>query len=158
MSRQEQGTVIPATEWLTAMLPLLESGHELKIHPSGTSMVPFLRGDRDQAILTSVTGKRLKRGDVVLYVRKNGIHILHRIHHVKDGAYFMLGDSHTWIEGPVEKEAILAVASSLIRKGRVIQGDSPFYRFLARVWLRLRPLRPAIFFIRFRFFKLLPRG
>lgn len=148
MHRELEDGRIPAAEWMTAMTPLLAGGHRLKICPSGTSMVPFIRGGRDEVILCSAAGKELRRGDIVLYRREDGVHVLHRIHHVERGACYMLGDFHTWIEGPVERENILAVASSFIRKGREIQCDGLCYRLLSETWLLTRPFRPLVFRIR----------
>lgn len=149
MYREVKGdSAIPADDWMKAMLPLVESGHILKICPSGVSMVPFITGGRDQACLRSASGVVLRRGDIVLYRRGGGDHILHRIQRVRDGGYYMLGDSQSWIEGPVRREDILAVVDSFIRKGREYRCDGRAYRALAELWLLLRPLRPFIFSVR----------
>jgi len=148
MYREVDDHVIPAMEWMTVMMPLLEGGHMLKICPSGTSMYPFLHGGRDEAFLCSAFGKQLKRGDVVLYVRGDGTHILHRVHHIKGNEFFMLGDSHIWIEGPVDRLSILAVTTYFVRKGRKIQCGNVLYKILSRIWLILRPIRPFIFRLR----------
>lgn len=38
---------ISAVEWMSALKPLLDEGHELRLRPVGSSMVPFLIGGRD---------------------------------------------------------------------------------------------------------------
>lgn len=138
------GKIIPATEWSSAILPILNEGHNLKIPLSGLSMYPLLAGGRDEAVLSTVQGKKLKRGDIVLYVREDGTHVLHRVYHIKNNAFFMLGDAHTWIEGPIKKEDILAVAVSVIRKDKTISCKRFDYRMVSALWLLVRPLRPLI--------------
>lgn len=135
--------VIPADQWVPVFVEMLKEGQKLKIAPHGTSMYPFLISDRDEVVLI-IPNRALKRGDVVLYRRNNGIHVLHRIHHIKDGGYYMIGDSQTEIEGPLEKEQILAIAESIIRKGKQISCNDKGYLLLYGVWLRIRILRPMI--------------
>lgn len=136
--------IIPAEQWSAAILPVLRQGYSLKIPLSGTSMYPLLLGGRDEAIISDVKGKKLKRGDIVLYRRQDGTHVLHRIHHIKKEAYFMLGDSHIEIEGPINKKEILTYASAVVRKGQEINCNRYYYRLASAIWLILRPFRPVI--------------
>lgn len=136
--------IIPASKWVAIMLPLIEEGHELRISPSGTSMLPFILGGRDEVVLSSRFSVRLKRGDVVLYSREDGTHVLHRIHHIKDDKFYMLGDFQTWIEGPIDSQYVVAVAKAFIRKGKHITCNNPFYKMVTGLWLFLRPIRPLL--------------
>ena len=136
--------IIPAVMWSSAIMPVLSKGHSLKIPLAGLSMYPLLVGGRDEVILVPAVGKRLKRGDIVLYVRDDGTHVLHRIHHIKGDAFFMLGDAQTWIEGSIKRESILALADTVIRKSRRISCKRLDYRVLSATWLLLRPARPVI--------------
>lgn len=138
------GGVIPAVQWSSAILPILDDGQNLKIPIKGLSMYPLLVGGRDEVLITTVLGKKLKRGDIVLYVREDGTHVLHRIHHLKNKKYYMLGDAQTWIEGPIKEEDVLAVATSVIRKGKMISCSQYGYRIIAGLWLLMRPLRPQL--------------
>ena len=145
-----KGSVIPASVWMEAVKPLIEKGYSLRICPSGRSMVPFICGGRDEVLLRSAANTRLKRGDIALYARPDGIHVLHRIHHVKGEGYYMLGDAQTCVEGPLEISSIKAVAASVIRKGREINCNNMFFRAASRAWLALRPLRPLLLRIYYR--------
>lgn len=136
--------MIPAVQWSSALLPFLAEGHSLKLPLEGASMVPLLVGGRDEVLVEEVSGKILRRGDIVLYIRQDGTHVLHRIHHIYNNKYFMLGDAQTWIEGPVNKEDILAAAVAVIRKGETITCSSRGYRFISGLWLVMRPVRPLI--------------
>lgn len=136
--------MIPAVQWSSALLPFLAEGHSLKLPLEGASMVPLLVGGRDEVLLEEVPGKTLRRGDIVLYVRQDGTHVLHRIHHIYNNKYFMLGDAQTWIEGPVNKKDVLAVAIAVIRKGETITCSSRGYRFISILWLIMCPVRTLI--------------
>lgn len=143
--RKTSQGLIPAVKWSPALLPLLNEGHRLRIPLNGLSMFPLLVGGRDEALLSAVQDKKLKRGDIVLFVQEDGAHVLHRIHHIIKNDFFMLGDSQTTIEGPVSRENVLAMAESLIRKDKTISCSHPVYRFASSLWLWVRPFRPYIF-------------
>ena len=142
---------ISAAEWAPAILPVLSKGYSIKIPLKGMSMYPLLVGGRDEAVISSIGVKKPGRGDIVLYVSEDGIHALHRVHHVKGRDYYMLGDSQTWIEGPIKETAVLAVATDVIRKGKRISCNNAVYRFFAELWLLARPIRPGILYIARKF-------
>lgn len=148
--------LIEADQWIPIYLELLEEEKHVKLSPKGGSMLPFLIGGRDEVILKKIQ-EPLKRGDIVLYRRENGIYVLHRIHHIDKvkELYFMIGDSQTWIEGPLERRQILAVAHGFIRKGKEIKTDKWGYHFFYKIWLFVRPVRPYIIGIWWRVNKLL---
>ena len=147
--------IIPAVQWSSAILPILDEGHNLRIPLSGRSMFPLLKGGRDDAVISTVHGKTLKRGDIVLYVQEDGTHVLHRIHHIKNDDFFMLGDAHTSIEGPIKNEKILAVAVAVIRKDKTISCSRYDYRIASALWLLVRPLRPKVMHVAIRLYRLL---
>lgn len=119
----------------------------LAVTPRGYSMFPFFSGFRDTLYLKKAEFP-LKKGDIVLYRRENGICVVHRIHHstLQKGvrSYFMLGDSQTELEGPLPEDRIFGVVSHYIRKGKTIDCTSFRYGLLWRIWLFLRPLRPFL--------------
>ena len=136
---------IPATEWFRAILPLMNEGYQLKICPAGRSMVPFLTGGRDEAVLSVPDKNRLfRKNDIVLFKDCGGMHVLHRVCRVdKDGIY-TLGDGNTGTEGPLQREDILAVTDYIIRKGSIIRNDDRKYLFLVGLWRMIRPFRPLV--------------
>lgn len=156
MEKNESDGFIKADQWMPIYLDLLEEDKYVKLSPKGGSMLPFLVGDRDEVILKKIK-RPLQRGDVVLYRRDNGIYVLHRIHHIdkENELYFMIGDSQVWIEGPLERRQVLAVAHGFIRKGKKIRIDKFGYHVFYKVWLFIRPFRPYIIGIWWRFHKYL---
>ena len=59
---------------------LLEQGKRLRIKPRGYSMYPLIVPGRDEVFVERVSPESLRRGDVVLYRRRDeNILVLHRI-------------------------------------------------------------------------------
>lgn len=123
---------------------LLEQGNTIQIHTQGYSMYPMFIPGRDEAVIKQAVPADLRRGDVVLYRRKTGILVLHRIwKHTSDG-FYMVGDNQTEIEGPLEDSQIKGVLMAFIRKGNYIETTQLFYRLISRCWLFARPFRSPI--------------
>lgn len=123
---------------------LLIAGETVQFKPSGYSMYPLLVPGRDEVVVAPVGEHRLRRGDVVLYRRKDSILVWHRIWKVKEDGFYLVGDNQKEIEGPLEREQILGITKGMIRKGKYFSYDKTSYRMAAGLWLFLRPLRPAI--------------
>lgn len=118
-------------------------GEDFYIRPQGTSMFPFLIEDRDYVLVTPVHGK-LRRGDVILYRRKEGLLVLHRLTRIKKDGYYFVGDNQTEVEGPLSREQLLAKVIKIYRNGTPYSVHHPVYIVASRLWLLLRPIRPLI--------------
>jgi hypothetical protein len=144
---------IPATEWVKLIIPIMREGYGLRICPRGGSMIPFLVGGRDEAVISIPSSDfRLKKNDIVLYQIQNGIHVLHRICRINQKGIFTLGDSQLQIEGPLQRDDIIAVAEYIIRKGKKIERTNLQYNILASIWRWLRPFRRVIMSVYTRVF------
>lgn len=148
--------IIPVTEWFNLIIPIMREGYQLKICPGGGSMIPFLVGGRDEAVLSIPEANfKFRKNDIVLYRMKNGVHVLHRICRINKEGIYTMGDAQVEVEGPWQRGDILAVADYMIRKGKVIRRMDVRYNVLATVWRWLRPFRRGImrgytfFFVRF---------
>lgn len=131
-------------EALMEQLPqLLQEAEAVPLIISGNSMSPFLVHGRDTVYLSKVS-QPLKKGDMVLYRRRSGAYILHRIYRAHDGVYDLVGDGQLGIEPGIRSEQILAVVKSVRRKGKLLQKGSLRWEFFEHVWLNLLPLRPRI--------------
>ena len=86
----------------------------------------------------------LKRGDMILYRRSNGMYVLHRILRVEAESYTLLGDAQTDPEPGIRTQQILARVSAVRRKGKLLQNGSFWWEFFAKFWLRAVSLRPAL--------------
>jgi len=136
---------IPASEWFKLIVPIMREGYRIKIYPKGGSMLPFLLGGRDAAVLSlAAEGRELKKNDIVLYRMENGIHVLHRIWRVGGDGIYTLGDAQTKLDGPYRREDIIAVVDYIIRRDKNIDSDNGKYVRLVSAWQLLRPVRPAL--------------
>lgn len=106
----------------------------------GCSMRPMLRNRRDRVIVLPVGEERLKKYDLPLYRRPDGKYILHRIIGVRDGEYIIRGDN-TYVREHVPDAWILGYVSEFYRGEKHILSDSRGYRFYARAWNFLYPVR-----------------
>ena len=135
--------MLDTNKYLDAVCRMIEEGHEnVPVPIRGVSMRPFLR-DADFAYLIPLRGK-LKRGDMVLYQRRNDQYVLHRIYKVlKNGSYLLLGDSQMEPE-PVEAGQLRAKVSFVRCLGQQCRPGSFRWWFFAVPWLRLARWRPQI--------------
>lgn len=122
---------------------LLQEGKTIQVEPQGYSMYPFFVSGRDQAVIAPACVESLKRGDVVLYRRKSGILVLHRIWKRRENGFYLVGDNQREIEGPIEEEQIKGVLIEVVRNGKCFTTQRFWYKLLAGAWLFCRPLRPA---------------
>ena len=134
---------VDTRQYLSSMEDLIGQGETVSIPVSGFSMNPFLADKRD-AVLVKRPERDLKRGDIVLYKRRNGQYILHRIWRVKREGYFMVGDAQTEIEGPIKPDQIIGLVEKIRRKGKWIDETDFLWKFFEKVWIRILPLRPIL--------------
>lgn len=93
---------------IPVMKELLAQGKNVTFKVTGGSMVPFLVGLRDLAVVSPVT-EPLKKGDIVFYQRSNGDYVMHRICKIKNGEYYMVGDAQMQIEARSKKSRFSAL-------------------------------------------------
>lgn len=115
--------------------------------PVGTSMLPLLRQRRDTVLVEDSFGI-FKKNDVVLYKRKSGEYILHRILKIENDSFTMCGDNQTDLEKGIRKEQILGVMTAFWRGEKMVKTTNPLYRLYTNVWcfsLRLRKIMLSIY-------------
>lgn len=125
----------------------LDQGGTFTLTITGTSMYPFILGDRDKVTLSPITAE-LKKNDLPLYRRSNGAFVLHRIVKVeKDGTYTCCGD-HQWkLEKGLKREQMIGIATEYIRKGKRLTNSNVIYRIYRTVWTWLLRYRWVFFAI-----------
>ena len=132
-----------SAEAMPQILQKLQSNQPCTLWITGTSMVPFLRSEKDAVLLKAFAGEAQK-GDILLFKRPNGQYVLHRVHKIdKTGAYHLCGDNQTSME-PVVPEQILAIVTQIQRKGRKFSSSHWLWRLLSGLWMTLFPLRPIL--------------
>ncbi|MBR3219308.1 MAG: S24/S26 family peptidase [Thermoguttaceae bacterium] len=131
---------------------LLAAGKRVSITPTGSSMLPTLRGGRDTVVLVPPGEKKLRRGDIILYRRLDGTYVLHRIVKVckPSQRYTLCGDNQIAPERGIGREQVLAVVRSLRRGSRQIDCDGLFFRLYSEIWMALRFPRQVYHYLKRR--------
>lgn len=117
----------------------------------GRSMRPFLRSGEDLMHIEARGTARLKAGDVILYRRRSGKYVLHRIVFVRKEDYVLCGDNCWQLEPGIRDEQVLGVLRSVIRNGQEIDVAAAGYRWKVVLWWLIYPLRAPIFWCREKF-------
>ena len=125
-----------------ALVEILAAGAAFPLVVTGSSMIPFLKENRDTVVLQKTD--RLKKGQIVFFRRKSGEFILHRIRKIyPNGRLLINGDAQAWCE-VIQREQVLAVVQSIKRSNRCINPDSTPSAILRCLWYPTRPIRPSI--------------
>ncbi len=110
---------------------------------SGNSMSPFLIHGRDTVYLSRLT-RSVKKGDVLLYQRKTGAYVLHRVYKIENNCFTMVGDAQTELEPGIHPEQVLAIMTMAERKGKKQAPGTFWWEFFEKVWIRMLPVRPLV--------------
>lgn len=110
-----------------------ENGEFIAI-PVGTSMYPMLRNRRDSVYLIKYNGDGLKKYDLPVYKRADGMQVMHRCLGKDDDGYIMCGDNQWILEKGVKDEAIIAVAKGFYRDERYISNNNIIYKAYYKLW------------------------
>ncbi|MDO4180135.1 MAG: S24/S26 family peptidase [Bacteroidales bacterium] len=134
---------VDTKEYISMLRSLVEEGKQVSLIISGCSMSPFLIHARD-AICFAKPDRELQKGDMVFFQRSDGNFVMHRIYKIKNGAYYIIGDAQTTMEGPIRREQIFALIKQVRRKGKWIAPGDFWWEFFAHIWLNIIPLRRII--------------
>jgi len=126
---------------------MLLRGEQVLLQISGDSMRPTLKPRRDAALLAPITRWPTKRGDILYFrsERSASGYALHRVFKVSPEGVYMNGDAQNWVEGPIPKDAVLAVAVALIKKGKPFNIENPLYKAYVFLWRFTRRVRFQLF-------------
>ncbi len=135
LPRRDNSTFMPI------LVQAVQEGQNMPLLVSGDSMMPFLKHGRDTVVISKPT-EPFRRGDMVFYIRESGQYVMHRVHHVRGGMLYILGDAQTELEGPVDPGQVFGVIRKVVRKGKILMPGSFCWWFFQEVWVRMVPLRP----------------
>lgn len=121
---------------------LAQNGYYLSA-PAGRSMYPFIRGGKDLVSVVLPT-RALRRLDAVLYYRKSGEHVIHRIVGKRNDVYLIRGDNCYYTE-KVQKEQVVGIVDCVWRdnKKKIEVERHLFYRCAVWLWHVIYPIRYA---------------
>lgn len=124
---------------------LQNENSRVSIIVTGVSMYPFLKEGIDSVELMKPDFNKLKKLDIVLIKRRNGVYVLHRVCRKQDDCFYMVGDNQVYVEGPLYPEQLVAVVSAVIKNGRYIPSTSYQLLIPAGIWMLIFPFRRFIF-------------
>lgn len=105
-------------ENLSAVINQINETGRAFFYTRGFSMLPMLKEGRDISVLVPIR-RELKRGDVVLFVRKKKGDqlVLHRIVRRHGDGFIIRGDN-TYLNEQVKRDDIYALLEGFFRKGK----------------------------------------
>ena len=122
----------PTRELTPFIKEMVEKDKKVQITVTGNSMFPLFSHLRDSVVIEK--SSEYKKYDIILYVRKSGDLILHRIVNVKDGVFYLCGDNQTVIEYPIYPEQVIGKVVSFTRKEKQINFDSFVSKVYSYFW------------------------
>lgn len=143
---QKQMT-IQSELFFSEILDRIAAGKHPRLLPRGSSMRPFIRGDKDQIVLSKLTETSCEVGRVVL-VRIDRGYLIHRITRVDGVVYTLRGDGNPYQREQCTREQILAEVTLVIRGKQEIALGSKLWKRYERFWPEndtLRRLALAIY-------------
>lgn len=103
-------------------------------HVKGISMEPLLKMNRDLLVVERCSQSvPVKMHDVVLFKRRNGQYVLHRVTEIKDDCYLITGDN-CMLPEKVYPDQIMGVMTHFTRKGVSHSVTEPGYLRYVAIW------------------------
>lgn len=119
---------------------LVDEGLAVTLLVKGRSMLPFILGGQDSAVLTRPGN--IQPGDVVLARIDSRRYVLHRVMEVSDNKIVLMGDGNIRGQENCRPEDVLARVDEIVAPdGTHRRLDTPKARRRARLWRRLLPVR-----------------
>lgn len=132
--------VLPNDVLLGEVSRLVADGESVTLMTKGVSMLPFIVGERDSVLLDMPSGE-LKPGMIALAEVKRGVYVLHRIVAVEDDMVTLMGDGNLRGCEVCRRSDVKAVATAIVRKGKMVDCNGARHQRQARIWRKLLPVR-----------------
>ncbi len=113
--------------------------------PKGTSMFPMIKPDSGGVCIVKTDS--VSKNDVILYKRKDGKYVLHRVLYIKDDGYVCCGDNQWSLEYNVTDDMVIGKLDSWYvgEKKRTVR-DKDYLRYV-KLWCKSLKLRRFMLFI-----------
>ena len=140
--------IVPNDMFFSWVESEIAEGHSVRFRLKGISMLPLIRGEKDDVLLVPCNPQELKPMDVVLF-RYRGKHLLHRIIKREGDNLLIQGDGCVVAQERCTINDVVGKVQAIIRpNGREISVESRKWRFDSWLWWKLTPFR----FIILKFF------
>lgn len=121
--------LLPTEQYFSLIRQQLADKGQAFVRVTGISMQPLLRHVRDGVILAPPS--RIRRGDIVLFDRRNGHYALHRVIRAQKSGFTMAGDNQWHVEKDLPYDQVVGVAIAIDRNGRRIPCTNFFIKIYA---------------------------
>ena len=139
MTNNENNFIVGLDDLMPVIREQLAAGKSVTFTPTGSSMMPMLRHNKDVVTLSPITGE-LKTYDLPLYQRDNGKYVLHRIVGTGD-TYTCMGDNQFIKEFGLRAEQMIGVVTEFYRGDSKHTVGETRYKVYCRVWYHSRKFR-----------------
>ncbi len=110
----------------------------------GESMRPLIRKQKDSVTIEHLN-RQLKKGDVVLFMRNDGVYVVHRVYKINGEKIATIGDNCVEFDTPVSASSVMGIAVRLERNGKTFNMDSRLFRLYGILRMSTRPVRFFLF-------------
>ena len=138
-----ESKVLPNDVMLEMVGTFLAEGKSVRMTPKGCSMLPFIRGNRDNVILAKPS-RALETGDIVLAkVREN--YVMHRIWALDGDRIILMGDGNLKRRERCASKDVIGIVTEIVKpdgrrvrpgKGRFWRAMLPFRRWILAILRR----------------------
>lgn len=105
----------------------------------GNSMMPLLREGKDTVLIKPIN-RKLKKFDVVLFQRKNGRYVLHRIIKIKNDKLVICGDNRIVKDYDIKEQDLIGVMDGYYKKEKFISINAFWYKIYCNLLFLHRPI------------------
>ena len=119
---------------------LIDMGREVTIPVKGNSMLPFIHGNKDLAVLQQISSP-LNKWDMVLAFDSRGVLVLHRIIQINGDTLTLMGDGNLKGVETCSVSDVIARLEYVERAEKRWNCNTRSARMKAVLWYHLRPVR-----------------
>ncbi len=110
------------------------------IELAGESMRPLIRKKKDSVTIEHLN-RQLKKGDIVLFMRNDGVYVVHRVYKTNGDKIITIGDNCVEFDKPVSASSVMGIAVRFERNGKTFNLDSSLFRLYGILRMSTRPIR-----------------
>lgn len=147
MDRETRIVSLSMEEWCELAKKGIAVPVTTRLH--GRSMEPTIRYMKDPVTIIPVD-RELVPGDVVLFERADGVHVVHRLYWISEDKQTVQtwGDNCYSPDVPVEISKVLGIVVSFKKEGQILSLTTDEQRKKGLGWINSRFRRPAWFLYR----------
>ena len=137
---------ISISDWMELVAQGKKIPVTIQLH--GTSMEPLIRGWKDLVTIIPVTEK-VQVGDIVLFRRKDGSYVVHRLYQIKGEWMQTWGDNCRFPDEPVPASSVLGIVCAVVKNGTNVLLNTDEQRKKGIRWMNSKFRKKIWFFYRF---------